>query len=171
MQSGVANKRGRGKVSVVTRIALGVLRTSAAVWAQTAAQITSVIRDSSGLAIPGAEIKATQTATGVVRTTLSGADGGYVLPNLPVGPYVFEVAKPGFSKYVQSGFVLQVDTNPTVDVTLRVGSVSEQVTVEATRRRWKRVPPASAALWITSRLWRCRRTRTGLPSGNGDQPG
>ena len=99
-------------------------------WAQTS-QINGSVRDASGLAITGAAIKATQTATGVVRTTDSGADGDYVLSNLPVGPYLLEVSKEGFSKYVQTGIVLQVDTTPTVNVALKVGSVSEQVTVEA----------------------------------------
>ena len=117
-------------MSKLTTIALGLLFTSAAVWAQTS-QINGSIKDSSGLPIPGAAIKATQTATGVVRTTISGADGGYVIPNLPIGPYLVEVTKEGFSKYAQTGIVLQVDTNPTVDISLRVGAVTEQVTVEA----------------------------------------
>ena len=61
----------------------------------------------------------------------SGTDGAYILANLPIGPYTLEVAREGFSKYVQSGTVLQVDRNPTIDVALKVGSVSEQVLVEA----------------------------------------
>jgi hypothetical protein len=115
-----------------TRILLcfAFLLTSVVAMAQTA-QMNGTIRDGSGLAIPGAAVKVTQTATGVSRTTLSGADGGYVLPNLPVGPYLVEVTKDGFSKYAQTGIVLQVDTNPTIDVSMRVGAVSEQVTVEA----------------------------------------
>ena len=103
---------------------------AAVVFAQTA-QINGTIKDSTGLAVPGATIKATQTATGVVRTAESGADGGYVLPNLPVGPYLLEVSKEGFSTFAQTGIVLQVGTNPTIDISLRVGQVSEQVTVEA----------------------------------------
>src|SRR5581483_11706507 len=117
-------------MSTVTRYVLGVLLASACVWAQTS-QINGIVKDSSGLVVPGATIKATQTATGVVRTTTSGTDGGYVLPNLAIGPYLVEVTKEGFVKYAQSGIVLQVDTNPTVDITLKVGSVSETVTVEA----------------------------------------
>src|SRR5215472_3885234 len=115
------------------KFTLGILCTllaGALAWAQTS-QINGMVRDTSGLAIPGAVVKATQTQTGVVRTTTSAADGNYVLPNLPVGPYLVEVTKDGFSKYVQSGIVPQVETNPTVDVSMRVGAVSEQVTVEA----------------------------------------
>src|ERR1700732_3279757 len=101
-----------------------------AAWSQTS-QINGTVKDPSGSAIPGAAIKATQTATGVVRTATTGANGDYVLPSLPIGPYQIEVTKEGFSRYVQTGIVLQVDSNPTVDVGLQVGAVSEQVSVEA----------------------------------------
>jgi hypothetical protein len=90
-----------------------------------------VIYDPTGSTVPGAEVRATQTDTGLVRTTTSAADGAYVLTNLPIGPYTLEIRKEGFNKYVQSGIVLQVNTNPTLDAALKVGSVSEQVTVEA----------------------------------------
>ena len=112
------------------KIVLSVLFASAALWAQTA-QINGIVTDSTGSAIPSVAIKATQTATGVVRTTNSDNDGSYVLPNLPIGPYMLEVTKEGFSKYAQTGIVLEVGTNATVDVTLKVGALSEQVTVEA----------------------------------------
>src|ERR1700728_3980784 len=102
-----------------------------AVWAQTS-QINGTVKDPSGSAIPGATVKATQTATGQVRTGVSGADGNYTLPNLPTGPYQVEVTKEGFSKSEQTGIVLQVDSNLTVDVAMAVGTVNEQVTVEAT---------------------------------------
>ncbi|MBV9503492.1 MAG: TonB-dependent receptor, partial [Acidobacteriia bacterium] len=114
----------------LTKLACSFLLGCVFASAQTA-QISGAVRDASGLAIPGATIKATQTATGAVRTSNSGPDGSYVLANLPIGPYMLEVTKEGFSKYVQNGIVLQVDTTPSIDVPMRVGSVNEQVTVEA----------------------------------------
>ena len=90
-----------------------------------------LVSDASGSAVPGAEIKATQTDTGTVRTVISEDDGTYVLANLPIGPYRLEVSKQGFSTYVQTGIVLQVATNPTIDMALKVGAVNEQVQVEA----------------------------------------
>lgn len=114
----------------ISRIVVGLLLASAGLWAQTA-QINGTVKDSTGAAIANASLKVTQTGTGVVRTASSGADGGYVLSNLPVGPYILEVTHEGFTKYVQSGIVLQVDTKPTIDIALQVGSVSEQVIVEA----------------------------------------
>ena len=81
--------------------------------------------------MPGAEVRVTQTTTGASRTAVTGADGGYLFTELPVGPYQLQVGKEGFSKAVQAGIVLQVASNPTIDVTLKVGAVSEQVLVEA----------------------------------------
>ena len=109
-----------------------LMAASAALWGQVStSQIKGTVKDASGAAVPGAAIKATQTATAAVRTVVSEADGGYVLPNLPIGPYTLEVTKDGFSTFLQSGIVLQVDSNPTIDITLKVGSVNEQVQVEA----------------------------------------
>src|SRR5712692_6235856 len=118
-------------MNLSSRVVLIMFVTCAAALGQTS-QINGVVRDSSGSVVPGAAVKATQTATGVVRTTNSGSDGGYVIPNLPVGPYLLEITKDGFNKYAQSGIVLEVNSSPSIDVALRVGAVSEQVTVEAT---------------------------------------
>src|SRR3989449_7420396 len=101
------------------------------VWAQATAQIAGTVRDESGAIIPGVEIKVTQTATGAVRTTLSNEEGRYVFANLALGPYMLEAKQPGFKSIIQTGIVLQVDSNLTIDVSLKVGALGEQVTVEA----------------------------------------
>src|ERR1022692_3956602 len=110
-----------------------VILTGAVLCGQAASvsQIRGAIQDSSGASIPGAEIKATQTETGAIRAVTSDAAGNYVLPNLPIGPYQLAVTKEGFSRYVQTGIVLQVDANPTIDVSMKVGALSEEVSVEA----------------------------------------
>jgi hypothetical protein len=103
------------------------------VWAQaiSTSQIRGTIQDASGAAVAGAQIKLTETATGAVRTATSGTDGDYSLPELPVGPYQLEVTKEGFTKYLQTGIVLEVGVNPTIDVALKVGEVTQEVTVQA----------------------------------------
>src|SRR5690242_1660406 len=118
-------------MSATNKLVFGFLIACAAVSAQSTAQINGTVHDSSGLAVPDATIKVTQTATGAIRTTTSGTDGAYTLPSLPIGPYLLEITKEGFSKYAQTGIVLQVDSNPTIDAALKVGSVSEQVMVQA----------------------------------------
>jgi len=116
-----------GILAVITLIVSGsLLAQSAAV-----SQITGTVRDSTGSVVAGANVTVTQTDTGFVRTGETEADGAYRLPSLPIGPYRLEAKKVGFSTFVQSGIVLQVNTNPTIDITLKLGSVTESITVEA----------------------------------------
>jgi len=79
----------------------------------------------------GATVKAVQTDTQFTRTTTAGADGGYVLPNLPLGPYRLEVTGQGFKTYVQSGILLQVGNNVQINASLQVGAVSENIEVKS----------------------------------------
>ena len=100
-------------------------------WAQATAQISGSVRDQSGAVLPGVEVTATQTDTGISRTTITNETGSYILPNLAVGPYRLEAALPGFRTFVQTGIVLQVNSNPVINAVLEVGQVTEQVEVQA----------------------------------------
>ena len=111
-------------------VLLGVLISQPAL-SQATAQISGTVRDQSGAVLPGVEITATQTETGIVRTTVTNETGSYVLPNLTVGPYRLEVSLPGFHTFVQTGIVLQVNGSPVISPVLEVGQVSEQVEVQA----------------------------------------
>ncbi|MGE5833525.1 MAG: carboxypeptidase-like regulatory domain-containing protein, partial [Acidobacteriota bacterium] len=92
-------------------------------------QIAGVVRDSGGGVLPGVEVTVVKTDTGLTRTAVTEADGSYVFPNLPVGPYKLTAVLQGFHTFVQDGIVLQVQSNPTIDVMLEVGGVTEQVSV------------------------------------------
>ncbi|HYR89639.1 MAG TPA: carboxypeptidase regulatory-like domain-containing protein [Terriglobia bacterium] len=122
--------------TIVTILLVGMLTLEIAdspLWAQavSTAQIGGTVKDQSGAVLPGAEIKATQTATGAIRTAVSNETGSYALPNLPIGPYTLEVVLPGFRTYVQSGIILQVNSNPVINAVLQVGQLSETLKVEA----------------------------------------
>jgi hypothetical protein len=95
------------------------------------AQISGTVQDQQGSAVPGAEVRATQVETSATRSLTTGPDGSYTMPNLPIGPYRLEVRKEGFAAFVQNGIVLQVNTNPIINASLQLGSVTEQVLVEA----------------------------------------
>src|SRR5215467_10409416 len=101
------------------------------VWGQATAQISGTVRDQSGAVLPGVEITAIQTETGVARNTVTNETGSYALPNLPIGPYKIEAALPGFRSFVQSGIELQVNSSPVINPVLQVGQVTEQVEVQA----------------------------------------
>src|SRR5262245_28546486 len=100
-------------------------------WPQASAQISGTAKDQSGAVLPGVEIRATQAETGIARTAVTNETGSYVLPNLPIGPYKLEASLPGFRTYAQTGIVLQVESNPVINVTLEVGQVAETVEVQA----------------------------------------
>src|SRR5690242_11281784 len=95
------------------------------------AQITGSVTDPTGAVLPGVEVTATQTETGVSRAAVSNEAGAYVLPNLPVGPYRLEAALPGFRTFAQTGIVLQVNSNPAINIVLQVGQVTETIEVQA----------------------------------------
>src|SRR5262245_5495841 len=101
------------------------------IWAQATAQITGTVKDQTGAVLPGVEVTATQTETGIARSAITNETGSYVLPNLAIGPYRLEAGLPGFRTFVQSGIVLQVNSSPVVNPVLEVGQVTEQVEVQA----------------------------------------
>src|ERR1051325_10871026 len=75
-------------------------------WSQATAQLNGVITDQSGAVLPGVEVTATQTDTGISRTVVSNETGSYVIPNLPLGPYKLQASLPGFRTFLRTGVVL-----------------------------------------------------------------
>src|SRR5258708_14194875 len=98
----------------------------------TTATLSGNILDASGAPIPAARVAIRNIATGFAQTTQSSDDGSFLFPRLPVGDYELTADKPGFSSYLQTGITLTVNQQPTHNITLKVGQVSEKITVEAT---------------------------------------
>jgi hypothetical protein len=105
--------------------------TCTVVWAQSTAQISGTVKDQTGAVLPGVQVTATQTATGLARSVVTNETGSYALTNLPVGPYRLDAALPGFRTFAQTGILLQVGSNPVINVGLEVGQVAETVEVQA----------------------------------------
>ena len=95
------------------------------------AEISGVVGDSSGAAVPNARITASNTATNLKRETVSDATGNYIITLLPPGDYTVTVEAPGFRKLLQSGLTLQINQQAKLDLTLQVGQVSEVLEVTA----------------------------------------
>src|SRR5437667_11079306 len=125
---------------------------STVAWAQATAQMSGTVRDQSGAVLPGVEIKATQTDTGRARTTVTNETGSYVLPSLPLGPYRFEAALPGFRTFVQTGILLLVNSSPVINPTLEVGQVTEQVEVQANATQVESRSSGVALVFETQRI-------------------
>jgi carboxypeptidase family protein/TonB-dependent receptor-like protein len=99
--------------------------------AQTAGKITGQVLDPSKAAISNAAITATNSATGAVRKAQTDSQGHYALTNLPVGTYSIAVEHEGFQQLKQTGLMLNVATTVTLNLTLTVGSVKQQVVVRS----------------------------------------
>src|SRR5574340_651461 len=93
--------------------------------------LTGVIRDSSGAAVPDAELRLIHTGTGATRTDRSNATGLYRFSLLDCGTYRLEVECAGFKKFLRDGIEMQTGETVTVDVPLEVGQLTDSVTVTA----------------------------------------
>jgi len=91
--------------------------------------LSGTVKDNAGRRLPGAHISAIQTATGLVRETVSSSSGTYNIPELPVGLYRVTCSAPGFQQTVFSSVEQTVGHTRTLDITLAVGSITQQVNV------------------------------------------
>lgn len=95
----------------------------------TNATLSGIVEDAQGAVIPNAAVTATQIDTGQSRTTQSGPDGHYVITNLPIGRYRVTASSPSFKTLVIPSLTLQVNQSAAVNLSLAVGSRTEEVTV------------------------------------------
>jgi hypothetical protein len=93
--------------------------------------INGVVKDSSGLLIPDAHLALTNTRTGVQRTAITSSLGFYTMLALPPGTYRVTVAKAGFATQTRDQVLLDVQQVLSVDFTLDLGAVNQQVAVVA----------------------------------------
>lgn len=101
-------------------------------WAQfTTAQLSGIVTDKGGAAVAGATVTAQEVQTGYKQSIKTRAAGEFLFPSLPVGNYDLTVSMTGFSTYVQKGITLAVGQAASRNIALEVGSVSDQVTVNA----------------------------------------
>jgi hypothetical protein len=120
------------------------------------ATLSGTVSDSSGALIPGVEIKAMHTGTGVVTTGVTNESGTYRFPSLQPGPYQVAASLPGFqpqtfqvtlgtSQQIRQNFILQVGA---VTQSLEV-SVAPDELLTSVSRLW-------AMCFPSGRLWICR---------------
>jgi len=114
---------------VLLSSALLALLVAGGVQGQTLGTITGEVRDSSGGVIPAAAITATNTATNVVRTGETNAEGVYSIPALNPGIYTVRAEVDGFRAASRANIQLQVQQTARIDFALEVGAVSEVVEV------------------------------------------
>lgn len=97
----------------------------------TTSRVTGTVVDTSGAVVSGATVNLTNEANNVSFTTQTSSGGSYAFDLIPAGIYKVSVEKGGFKKFVTTGVIVQINQPATVNISLEVGDVSSQVTVEA----------------------------------------
>src|SRR5947209_4735403 len=111
---------------------LVLLNMSAYLGAQTAtATLKVLVNDASAGAVPNASLTLTEVAKGIQHAGTTNNAGQYTFPFLDPGTYSLQVQAAGFNTYLEKNIVLEVGQSASLNVGLKIGAVTEQVTVQA----------------------------------------
>ena len=94
-------------------------------------EIAGVVRDASGAVLAGAVVSATHQASGASVQRPTDADGRYFLPALRPGTWDLTAQLPGFAAQTRRGVVVEIGRTLTLEFTLGVQGLTEQVEVAA----------------------------------------
>jgi hypothetical protein len=107
---------------------LGLLLSGGFLMAQ---EFTGRVTDATGAVLPKVAVTAHNVNTGVDIPTVTTSSGVYTIPYLKPGSYTVSAQAQGFETDLRTGITLQVDQTATVNFSLKVGSATETVTVNA----------------------------------------
>ena len=99
---------------------------------QTLGGITGTVTDTSGAVISGATVTLVGDETKLNRTQTTSTTGSYIFVNLPIGTYTLSFTQQGFQSQNIPSIVVQANRTATVNAELKIGNVSESITVEET---------------------------------------
>src|SRR4249920_3351039 len=120
----------RGLRSIFLAVACAWLVSVLPAGAQAGAgEITGIVKDQAGSAVPGATITVTDPRTNLQRVAVSSGDGVYTAASLAPGDYRLDVELPGFKPVRREGVRLATGEKARIDFDLSVGDLREQVTV------------------------------------------
>jgi len=118
-----------GRIFAGVLFVLAMLAGSIPVFAQTAGTILGVVRDQSGASVPNATVTLISVERSDVRTAMSGDDGAYRFSAVEPGHYNLKVEVQGFKTEMATGLTLDVAQELVSNISLQVGTATQQVTV------------------------------------------
>src|SRR5260370_1104519 len=135
-------------------VALGFLGYLASTtWAQTG-EIAGIVRDSTGGVLPGVTVEAASPALiEKARSVVSDGQGLYKIIDLRPGVYTVAFTLPGFNTFKREGIELSAGFTATVNAEMRVGEVTETITVTG-QSPLVDVQNVSQQRVYNARLWR-----------------
>ena len=118
----------RSLIVFVLVLASGVLPASAQLYS---GSIAGTVTDPSGAVIVSAHVTATDIDKGFKFPGKTDNAGRYLLRNIPPGRYTISVEAPSFESQLQTGIVIAVTQNASVNFALKVGEASQTIEVQA----------------------------------------
>ncbi len=114
--------------------------------------VTGIVQDESRAVIPGADVLLINEGTGDTRRTVTNDEGFFSLTAIPAGTYTVQVEMPGFATWKRTNVVLRVADRINVpDITLKVGTTTEEVTVTSAPETIAPTDSGEKAAVITSK--------------------
>jgi hypothetical protein len=95
------------------------------------ASMMGTVQDSTGAALPDADLKLVNSQTGTENVSRTSGDGRFILPGVLPGAYSLQIERSGFATTQLSGIVLNVGDTKNLLIRLRIGATTESVTVDA----------------------------------------
>ncbi len=113
---------------------------------ETRGTIFGTVKDASGGVLAGMSVIVTNEETNVSNESVTNERGGFEIPYLLPGTYRVVVQADGFKKFTTTGLLLTVNNRVGLDVTLEVGTMSDEVTVTSQLPLLETTASASATL-------------------------
>lgn len=115
----------------VSALLLYLVLCAVAAWGQATTSLRGTVTDPAGSVIVGAQVTILNPDTQFTRSTVTETDGSYAFVQVLPGKYNLTVEAKGFQKVEQVGLVLRVDLPATVNVQMKVGQVTEVISITA----------------------------------------
>jgi len=114
-------------------LSIGLVILASPALAQTTGTIGGSVQDTSGAVVPGVTVSATNEATGLVRTSVTGPEGRFVIAALPPGTYSLQTELSGFKPHVRRGLDITIAETINLNITLQVGelTITDEVVASA----------------------------------------
>lgn len=100
-------------------------------FAQSTGEVAGVVTDPAGAVVRDATVTFINVETSFRRSVETNDSGQYVVSPIPMGHYLIRASKTGFSTLERSGIELTAANSLRIDLQLKIGSASEQVSVTA----------------------------------------
>jgi Carboxypeptidase regulatory-like domain/TonB dependent receptor len=122
-------KKRKAVLSSFFLLAIGLVGTRQTYAQVAGAMLKGAVTDATGATVPKAQVSIIDVATGITHNVTTDAAGTYSAANLRPGDYQVRVTATGFSVEVRSGITLTVGAQQVLDISLRIGQMSQVVEV------------------------------------------